>query len=96
MLGEQLIAPGEFGVRFDLHAHSGYVVPPHYDSMIGKLIVHQPTRADAIATMSARVSELRVQGIETMVPIHQDILSHSTFVEGRIDTTFVERTFLAS
>ena len=50
---EQLIAPGGFGVRFDSHAHSGYVVPPYYDSMIGKLIVHQPTRAEAIATHAA-------------------------------------------
>jgi acetyl-CoA carboxylase biotin carboxylase subunit len=92
----QLIAPGGFGVRFDSHAHSGYVVPPYYDSMIGKLIVHQPTRADAIAAMQRALSELRVEGIETTVPIHRDILSHSAFVEGRIDTTFVERTFLAS
>jgi acetyl-CoA carboxylase biotin carboxylase subunit len=92
---KQLIAPGGFGVRFDSHAHSGYVVPPHYDSMIGKLIVHQPTRAEAIATMQRALAELRVEGIETTVPIHQDILSHSAFVEGRIDTTFVERTFLA-
>jgi acetyl-CoA carboxylase biotin carboxylase subunit len=90
----QLIAPGGFGVRFDSHAHSGYVVPPYYDSMIGKLIVHQPTRADAIASMQRALAELRVEGIETTVPIHQDILSHSAFVEGRIDTTFVERTFL--
>jgi acetyl-CoA carboxylase, biotin carboxylase subunit len=50
--------------------------------------------ADAIATMQRALSELRVQGIETTVPIHQDILSHSAFVEGGIDTTFVERTFL--
>src|SRR3954465_8406021 len=91
---ERMLAPGGFGVRFDSHAHSGYVVPPYYDSMIGKLIVHQPTRADAIATMQRALSELRVEGIETTVPIHQDILSHSAFVEGRIDTTFVERTFL--
>ena len=48
---ERLIAPGGFGVRFDSHAHSGYVVPPYYDSMIGKLIVHQATRAEAIACM---------------------------------------------
>jgi acetyl-CoA carboxylase biotin carboxylase subunit len=92
----QLIAPGGFGVRFDSHAHSGYVVPPYYDSMIGKLIVHQPTRADAIACMQRALSELHVDGIETTIPIHQDILSHSAFVEGRIDTTFVERTFLAN
>jgi acetyl-CoA carboxylase, biotin carboxylase subunit len=93
---QQLIAPGGFGVRFDSHAHSGYVVPPYYDSMIGKLIVHQPTRAEAIACMQRALTELRVEGIETTIPIHQEILSHSAFVEGRIDTTFVERTILAS
>ncbi|MCC7475416.1 MAG: acetyl-CoA carboxylase biotin carboxylase subunit [Pirellulales bacterium] len=92
---EQLIAPGGFGVRFDSHAHSGYVVPPYYDSMIGKLIVHQPTRAEAIASMQRALSELRVEGIHTTISIHQEILSHSAFVEGRIDTTFVERTLLA-
>ncbi len=88
-----MIAPGGFGVRFDSHAHSGYVVPPNYDSMIGKLIVHQPTRAEAIACMQRALGELRVEGIKTTIPIHQEILSHSAFVEGRIDTTFVERTF---
>jgi acetyl-CoA carboxylase, biotin carboxylase subunit len=93
---EQLVAPGGFGVRFDSHAHSGYVVPPYYDSMIGKLIVHQPTRAEAIACMQRALAELRVEGIHTTVPIHQEILSHSAFVEGRIDTTFVERTLLAN
>jgi acetyl-CoA carboxylase, biotin carboxylase subunit len=92
---EQLIAPGGFGVRFDSHAHSGYVVPPYYDSMIGKLIVHQATRAEAIASMQRALSELRVEGIHTTIPIHQDILKHTAFVEGRIDTTFVERTLLA-
>ena len=90
---ERLIAPGGFGVRFDSHAHSGYVVPPYYDSMIGKLIVHQPTRAEAIACMQRALAELRVEGIKTTVPLHQEILGHSAFVEGRIDTTFVERTF---
>lgn len=92
---EQLIVPGGFGVRFDSHAHSGYVVPPHYDSMIGKLIVHQPTRGEAIACMQRALAELRVEGIQTTIPLHQDILSHSAFVEGRIDTTFVERILLA-
>jgi len=92
---EQLVAPGGFGVRFDSHAHSGYVVPPYYDSMIGKLIVHQPTRAEAIACMQRALAELRVEGIHTTIPIHQEILANSAFVEGRIDTTFVERTLLA-
>ena len=91
----QLIAPGGFGVRFDTHAYSGYVVPSHYDSMIGKLIVHQPTRAEAIVCMQRALAELRVEGIETTIPIHQDILNHSAFTEGSVDTTFVERTLLA-
>jgi len=90
---ERLVAPGGFGVRFDSHAHSGYVVPPYYDSMIGKLIVHQPSRAEAIASMQRALAELGVEGIKTTIPLHQEILSHSAFVEGRIDTTFVERTF---
>ena len=92
---DRLIVPGGFGVRFDSHAYSGYVVSPHYDSMIGKLIVHQPTRREAIECMQRALDELRVDGIKTTVPLHRDILSHAAFVEGRIDTTFVERSGLA-
>ena len=92
---ERLFVPGGYGVRWESHTHSGYHVPPYYDSMIGKLIVHQPTRQEAIATMQRALAELRVDGIYTTKPIHQDILSHTAFVEGRIDTTFVERVFTA-
>jgi acetyl-CoA carboxylase biotin carboxylase subunit len=90
---ERLIVPGGFGVRFDSHVHSGYTVPPTYDSMIGKLIVHQATRAEAIACMQRALSELKTEGIFTTVPIHQEILSHTAFAEGRMDTNFVERTW---
>jgi acetyl-CoA carboxylase biotin carboxylase subunit len=90
---EKMFVPGGFGVRFDSHAHSGYVVPPYYDSMIGKLIVHQPTREEAVRTMLRALAELRIEGIKTTIPLHQEILSHSAFSDGRIDTTFVERTF---
>jgi acetyl-CoA carboxylase biotin carboxylase subunit len=90
---ERLIVPGGFGVRFDSHAHSGYVVPPYYDSMIGKLIVHQKTRSEAITCMQRALEELRVDGIQTTAPLHREILRHTAFVEGRIDTGFVERTF---
>jgi acetyl-CoA carboxylase biotin carboxylase subunit len=90
---EQLMVPGGLGVRFDSHAHTGYTVSPYYDSMIGKLIVHQPTRAEAIDCMRRALRELRVQGIKTTVPLHLEILSHSAFADGKIDTTFVERTF---
>jgi acetyl-CoA carboxylase biotin carboxylase subunit len=91
----QLIAPGGYGVRWDSHAHSGYVVPPYYDSMIGKLLVHQPTRQEAVRSMLRALAEMRVDGIKTTIPLHQEILSHSAFADGRIDTTFVERTFTA-
>jgi acetyl-CoA carboxylase, biotin carboxylase subunit len=91
---ERLMVPGGFGVRFDSHAHQGYTVSPHYDSMIGKLLVHQPTRAEAIESMQRALAELRIEGIKTTVPLHRAILSHSAFAEGKIDTTFVERTSL--
>jgi acetyl-CoA carboxylase biotin carboxylase subunit len=92
---ERLIVPGGFGVRFDSHAFSGYTVTPYYDSMIGKLIVHQPTRDEAIVCMLRALAELRVEGIKTTIPMHQKILSHAAFAEGRIDTTFVERNLVA-
>src|SRR5687768_17015748 len=91
---KQLFVPGGLGVRFDSHAHAGYMVPPYYDSMIGKLIVHRPTRADAIATMIRCLDELRIDGIKTTAPFHKRILSHTTFVEGLVDTGFVERELL--
>ena len=91
----RLIAPGGFGVRFDSHVHAGYTVSPYYDSMIGKLIVHQPTRQEAIACMKRALSELRIEGVKTTVPLQQKILNHTAFVEARVDTTFIERTWLA-
>ncbi len=88
-----LIAPGGFGVRWDSHAHAGYTVSPFYDSMIGKLLVHQPTRREAIDTMKRALRELHIEGVATTVPLHQDILAHSAFMDGDVDTTFVERTW---
>ena len=85
--------PGGFGVRFDSHVHEGYVVSPYYDSMIGKLIVHQPTRAEAIACMKRALSELHIEGVKTTIPLHQKILDHTAFNESHVDTTFIERTW---
>ncbi len=82
--------PGGFGVRFDSHVYAGYTVSPHYDSMIGKLIVHQPTRDEAIACMLRALSELHIEGIHTTVPLHRQLLAHSAFAEARVDTTFIE------
>jgi len=90
---EQMFIPGGLGVRFDSHAHTGYMVPPYYDSMIGKLIVHQPTRAEAIACMIRCLDEIRIKGIKTTIPFHRDVLTHAEFAEGWIDTGFVERTW---
>jgi len=90
----QMFVPGGFGVRFDSHVHVGYTVSPHYDSMIGKLIVHQPTRTEAIAGMKRALSELRIEGVKTTASLHQEILNHAAFIEGSVDTTFIERTWL--
>jgi acetyl-CoA carboxylase, biotin carboxylase subunit len=89
----QFIPPGGFGVRFDSHVHTGYNVSPYYDSMIGKLIVHQPTRTEAIACMRRALRELRIEGVKTTVALQEKILDHSAFVEHRVDTTFIERTW---
>jgi acetyl-CoA carboxylase biotin carboxylase subunit len=90
----RLFVPGGFGVRWESHVHAGYTVSPYYDSMIGKLLVHQPTREEAIACMKRALSELQIEGVKTTVPLHLKILNHSAFVESRTDTTFIERTWL--
>ena len=64
--------------------------------MIGKLLVHQPTRAEAIQCMLRALRELRIEGIKTTVPRQIDILSHAAFQEGRLDTKFIERTWPAT
>lgn len=87
----RIIPPGGFGVRFDSHVYSGYTVSPHYDSMIGKLIVHRATREEAIATMRRALRELRVEGVKTTATRQLEILEHPDFAAGKIDTGFIER-----
>src|SRR5262249_30520739 len=65
--------PGGPGVRVDTHAVTGYRVPPNYDSLIAKLLVYQPTRAQALATMRRALGEFVVEGVKTTIPIHRDI-----------------------
>ncbi len=86
-------APGGLGVRLDTHACQGYRVPPNYDSMVAKLLVHQPTRLEAIACMKRALREFVIEGIKTTIPIHLDIMSHPAFISGNVDTTFIERTW---
>jgi len=87
-------APGGPGVRLDSHAYAGYRIPPNYDSMIGKLIVHRPTRAEAIATMKRALSEFHISPIKTTIPLHLQIMDNDHFRKGDVDTGFVERTLL--
>jgi len=83
--------PGGMGVRVDTHCYSGYVVPPHYDSMIAKLIVHAPTRKDAIARMLRALDEFVIVGIKTTIPLHKKILQHPLFAKGDYSTKFLEQ-----
>jgi acetyl-CoA carboxylase biotin carboxylase subunit len=83
------VAPGGKGVRVDSHVYSGYEVPPYYDSLLGKLIVHQKGREEAIACMKRALSEYRIEGIKTTIPLHLKIISDSKFATGDIDTHFV-------
>src|SRR3954471_18744671 len=92
---EELRLPGGPGVRIDSHVYAGYRIPPNYDSMIGKLIVHRPTRAEAIATMRRALSELHVSPIKTTVPFQIQIMDNPNFISGDVDTGFVERSMLS-
>jgi acetyl-CoA carboxylase biotin carboxylase subunit len=87
--------PGGFGVRVDTAQYAEGVVPPYYDSLIAKLIVHGVDRASAIATMERALGQFVVQGIETSVSMHQAIFADPDFRAGEFDTKFMER-FLAN
>ncbi len=81
------------GVRVDTHATAGYTVPSNYDSMVAKLLVHAPDRAQAVARMRRALAEFQVEGIATTIPLLREIFQNMAFVEGRVDTTFIERTY---
>jgi acetyl-CoA carboxylase, biotin carboxylase subunit len=83
--------PGGYGVRWDSHIQIGYSVPPYYDSLLGKLIVHAPTRLEAMATMRRALDELVIEGVQTTIPLHKKIFRHPDFISGDVDTTWVER-----
>lgn len=83
--------PGGLGVRVDSAVYDQYKVLPHYDSMIAKLIVHAETREEAIKRMSRALDEYIIEGIKTTIPFHQKIMNNKEFIEGDIDTGFLER-----
>jgi acetyl-CoA carboxylase biotin carboxylase subunit len=84
-------APGGPGVRVDSHIYEGYKVPPNYDSMIGKLIVHGNTRAQAISRMKVALSEMVVDGIKTNVPLQQRIMADIGFQQGGTNIHYLEK-----
>jgi acetyl-CoA carboxylase biotin carboxylase subunit len=83
--------PGGHGVRVDTHAYAGYVIPPFYDSMIAKLIVHGRTRDEAIRKMQRSLEEFVIEGVPTTIPFHRRVLANADFAAGHFDTGFVER-----
>jgi acetyl-CoA carboxylase biotin carboxylase subunit len=82
--------PGGHGVRVDSHVYAGYVIPPYYDSMIGKLITIAQTRNEAIATMYRALSEYVIEGVKTTIPFHLQLMQDERFRSGNFNTKFIE------
>ena len=82
--------PGGHGVRVDSHVYAGYVIPPYYDSMIGKLIAVAQTREEAIDTMSRALSEYVIEGVKTTIPFHLQLMKDESFKSGNFTTKFLE------
>jgi acetyl-CoA carboxylase biotin carboxylase subunit len=87
----QLHLPGGPGVRVDTHLYNGYLVPPYYDSMIGKLITHGETRAVAIARMRTALSEMVIDGIKSNIPLQADIMADPNFQAGGMNIHYLEK-----
>ena len=90
-LVSELAMPVGPGVRVDTHLYAGYRVPPYYDSLLAKLIVHGRDRQEAIARAGRALSMFRIVGIKTSIPLHQRIILDPDFAEGRLSTKFMER-----
>lgn len=88
---ERFHQPGGLGVRVDSHVYGGYTVPPYYDSMIGKLIVHAEDRNSAIARMVGALDEMVIEGIKTNTPLQRRILKDETFIKGGADIHYLEK-----
>ena len=84
-------APGGLGVRVDSALYSGYSVPPHYDSLVAKLVVHGATRAEAIARLRRSLAEMVVDGIQTTLPLHRAIVEDAEFRRGDYTIHWLER-----
>jgi len=83
--------PGGPGVRVDTHIYAGYTVPPYYDSLLAKVIVHGNTRAEALARMRQALDSFIIEGVTTTIPFLGRVMRHPDFIEGKVDTKFLER-----
>ena len=82
--------PGGHGIRLDTHVYSGYTIPPHYDSMIAKLISTAQTREEAISKMKRALDEFIIEGIKTTIPFHSKLMQHTDYISGNYTTKFME------
>ncbi len=87
---QNLHTPGGHGVRLDTHVYSGYSIPPHYDSMIAKLITTAQTRDEAINKMKRALDEFVIEGIKTTIPFHKQLMEHPDFINGNYTTKFMD------
>ena len=88
--------PGGHGIRLDTHVYSGYTIPPHYDSMIAKLITTAQTREEAISKMKRALDEFIIEGIKTTIPFHSKLMEHPDYISGNYTTKFMEDFSMAS
>jgi len=92
---ERYLPPGGPGVRVDSHLYAGYTVPPHYDSLLAKLIVWAETRDAAIVRMQRALDEIVIEGLKTTIPFHQRLLRHESFIRGETYTRFIQEEAVA-
>jgi acetyl-CoA carboxylase biotin carboxylase subunit len=83
--------PGGHGIRVDSHIYQGYTIPPHYDSLVAKLISFGNTREEAISKMSRALDEFVIEGIKTTIPFHKKMMQNPDFISGDFDTKYLER-----
>jgi acetyl-CoA carboxylase biotin carboxylase subunit len=90
------LPPRGTGVRVDSHVADGYVIPPYYDSLLGKLIVHGKDRADAVALLQRALDRFRVEGVDTTLPMHRELATQPAFRSNQINIRWLESEFLPS
>ena len=83
------------GIRYDSHVYANYYVPPHYDSLVGKLLAYGDTREQAIARMRVALSEMVIEGIQTNIPLHQELMNDAAFIRGGVSIHYLEEKIAA-